>query len=138
MSKKKGILIIIVLGAILSIILLSINKPKHMYAHISIGCSVVYYTQQQNIGYITMEIEYMNNATEILKVEDAGLQKRLMNTNLPDIIGVNIFMRIPIYELEKNGINIDNFDALGLLIGTNQYDDYFYVRDVYLSTVEPR
>jgi len=132
MSKKKIIIIIISLAVILTVVLFLTDKPKHMNAHIGVGCSVVYYSQQQHIGYITIEFENINNATKVLKIEDEELQRRLLHTNLPDIIGVNIFMSIPVKELEKNGIDINHFDALDLLLGTNQYDDYFYVRDVYL------
>ena len=130
MSKKKSTIMFILLIIIVFLLagkLYSINNPRDFGASIAAGCSVIGYTQQQDVGYITLKIDAMTNPAKVLKVEDKELQKRLQQADLPEAIGVSIILDVPVKELTKNHISTNDFDGLDLLDSTNQYDDYFTV-----------
>ena len=101
MRKKKIVLIIFVIVAVISsVVLFFSNRPKDFSSFIGVGCSVEDYSQQQDIGYVTIKFDNMKK-TKLLKVEDKEVQKRLIQTNLPNIIGANMIMTIPSKELKR-------------------------------------
>ncbi len=134
MSKKKIILIMFITVAVISsVVLFLTNRPKDFSSFIAVGCSAEDYSQQQDIGYVTIKFDSMKNTTKVLKVEDKELQKELLQTNLPDIIGANMIMTIPTKELKSNHIDSNNLNVFDLLSGTNQYDNHITVVDVYFK-----
>lgn len=69
MSKKRTILIIfIAIAVISSVILFLANRPKNFSSFIAVGCSVEDYSQQQDIGYITIKFDSMKNTAKVLEV----------------------------------------------------------------------
>ncbi len=133
MGKKKIIFITSVIAVlVLSFVLFFNNRPKDFSSFIAVGCSAEDYSQQQDIGYITIKLDSMKNRTKVLKVEDRELQKQLLQTNLSDIIGANMIMTIPAKELKDIHIDFNNWNVFDLLHGTNQYDNYISVVEIFL------
>ncbi len=56
-----GILISVILVLTMVAIVFIVNKPEYMYSHIAIGCSVKGYSQQQDIGCLTLKIDDAKN-----------------------------------------------------------------------------
>ncbi len=134
MSKKKmGLLIAVVLVLIVVVIEFIVNKPKNMYSHISIGCSVEGYSQQQDIGYVAIKMEDAKNTIKRIKVEDKKLQKQLSETNLANIIGVNMLMTLPSKEIKNSHIDIYKINGFDLLCNTNTYDKYIVLMGISLK-----
>lgn len=134
MSKNKMILTIVIIVAVISSsALFLINRPKDYNSFIAVACSVVDYSQQEDIGYVTIQFDNMENMTKVLRVEDEELQKKLLQTNLPDIIGANMIMSIPAKELKSIHIDFNNLNVFDLLHGTNQYDNYIILVDISLK-----
>ena len=130
-KKKMGILISVVIAIVISIVFL-VNKPEGIYSHIAIGCSVEEYSQQQDIGYITLKIDDAKNTIKEFKVEDKELQKQLSEINLSNVIGVNMLMTLPAKEIKNAHIDINKINVLDLLCDTNTYDKYFVVTGISL------
>lgn len=128
MDKKKIILTISIAAVLLiSIILITYNRPRDLNSFIVVGCSIEAYIQEQDIGYLTINLENRNNTTKVLIVGDSELQKQLQQMELSNIIGVNIIMNIPASDLKNLHIDSDNPNIFNMLFNTNQYDNYFTV-----------
>lgn len=134
MSKKKNILFIFAVVAVISsVVLFFTNRGKDFSSFIAVGCSVENYSQQQDIGYVTIKFDHVKNTTKTLKVKDKELQKKLQQTNLSDIIGANMIITIPAKKLKSIHMDFKNLNAFDLLYGTNQYDNYISVTDIFLK-----
>lgn len=134
MEKKWSILITFALVVAIALSILFINKSRDFSSFIAAGASVEDYEQQADVGYITVEFDQLNkNTKKVFKVEDKELQSKLQQTNLLDIIGVNMTMTIPAKELKTTHIDIKNMDSFDLLDGTDQYDKYITVTDISLK-----
>lgn len=132
-KKKLGILISVVLVLTVVAIAFIVNKPKDMYSHIAIGCSVEGYSQQQDIGYVTLKIDDAKNTIKEIKVEDKELQKQLAEKNITNVIGVNMLMTLPAKEIKNSHIDIHNINVFDLLYDTNTYDKYIVVTGISLK-----
>lgn len=133
MGKKMGILISVVL--VLTVIASAFirNKPKYIYSHIAIGCSVERYSQQQDVGYVTLKIDDAKNTIKEFKVEDKELQKQLSEEDLTNVIGVNMLMTLPVKEIKNAHIDIHEINIFDLLCNTNIYDKYVVVTGISLK-----
>lgn len=134
MVKKRRIFIAVVLVAIIASVVLFINKPEDYSSFIASGSSAEGYEQQKEVGYITVDLDQLNNPSKkVLKVEDKALQSKLQQTNLADVIGVNMIMTIPAKELKSTHIDFDNMDIFDVLYATDEFDKYITVTDISLK-----
>ncbi|NLO82237.1 MAG: hypothetical protein GX094_04145 [Clostridiales bacterium] len=137
MDKKRIILILsAVVVLCLSTAVYNNNKPKDLTSFIAAGCSAEDYSQQEDIGYITLKLDGVKNRTMVLEVEDRELQEQLLQTDLSDIIGVNMVMTIPAKEINSLPVDPRNFDALKLLYNTDQYDGYIKIEKIFFGEME--
>ena len=132
-KKKMGILISVVLVLTVVAIAFIVSKPEDMYSHIAIGCSVEEYSQQQDIGYVTLKIDDAKNTIKEFKVVDKELQNQLAENNLTNVIGVNMLMTLPAEEMKKSHFDINTINVFDLLYNTNTYDKYIVVTGINLK-----
>jgi len=134
MINKKTVLIMLAIAVVISLVVVFFSsKPEDFSAFIAVGCAAEDYVQQQDIGYITIKLDNAKSITKVLKVEDKELQKKLQNTNLQDIIGVNMILTIPAEEFKAMNVDARNVNVLNLLYNSYDYDNYISVVNIFLN-----
>ena len=136
--KKKTI----ILFAILLVILVGIAcYMQYRYTHQSIksftatGCTAEGIIVKDSVSYLEVQFDDEKHTMKKIAVKDEEILKKISESNLQEIIGVNIASDIPKNVLEDVHLvsNINNFNPLQLLTETDKYDEFFEIADVSFS-----
>lgn len=110
-------------------ILYLIAGNRDYNAFISIGCEASAYTQEDEIGYLT--IVYREKEITV-KVQDPDLQNRLSDENPQNIIGVNLMLTLPGRLVREKHLPVENLDFFTYLYHNN-CDEYLVLQDVFFE-----
>ena len=136
--KKKTI----ILFAILLAILVGIAcYMQYRYTHQSIksftatGCTVEGIIVKDSVSYLEVQFDDEKHTMKKIAVKDEEILKKISESNLQEIIGVNIASDIPKNVLEDDHLvsDFNNFNPLQLLTETDKYDKFFEIADVSFS-----
>ena len=136
--KKKTI----ILFAILLVILVGIACfMQYRYTHQSLksftatGCTAEGIIVKDSVSYLEVQFDDEKHTAKKIAVKDEEILKKISESNLQEIIGVNIASDIPKNILEDDHLvsNINNFNPLQLLTETDKYDEFFEIADVSFS-----
>lgn len=136
--KKKTIIIF----AIFLVILVGIGCIlQYRYTHRSIKsfaaamCTIEGITVKDSVSYLEVQFDDEGHTVKKIAVKNENVLKKISESNIQEIIGVNIASDIPKKVLEENHLstNINDFNSLQLLMETDKYDDFFEVVDVSFS-----
>jgi len=136
--KKKTI----ILFAILLVILVGIAcYMQYRYTHQSIksftatGCTAEGIIVKDSVSYLEVQFDDEKHTMKKIAVKDEEILKKISESNLQEIIGVNIASDIPKNVLEDVHLvsNINNFNPLQLLTETDKYDKFYEIADVSFS-----
>ena len=136
--KKKTI----ILFAILLVILVGIACfMQYRYTHQSIksftatGCAVEGIVVKDSVSYLEVQFDDEKHTAKKIAVKDEEILKKISESNLQEIIGVNIASDIPKKVLEDDHLvsDFNNFNPLQLLTETDKYDEFFEIADVSFS-----
>lgn len=126
--KKRYLIIPILIILIILVVFLKYNKGIN--SSIAVMCSGQEYTEVDNTGYLKIVFDDEKNSTKTIMVKDEELKNELSNSNVEDIIGVQIFLHLPNDIIKENHINTYSFDATNFLLSTSDYDKYYEIADV--------
>ena len=132
-KKKFAYLLLVAIVIAFSILgaLSYINNNKDSSSFIALGCDASMYEQKSEIGYLTINYDNTINKRDIIvKVDDVNLQNSLSKSELANVIGVNLELKIPNKILREQHIDVDNFNPFEYLT-TDKFDDYLVLLDVF-------
>ena len=134
MYKKKFVyLLLVAIVIVFSIFgaLSYINNNKNCSSFIALGCDASMYEQKSEIGYLTIVYDNTINKRDIIvKVDDVNIQNSLSKSELANVIGVNLELKIPNKMLREQHIDVDKFNPFEHLT-TDKFDDYLVLLDVF-------
>ena len=129
--KKRYLIIPILIILIIFVVFLIHNKNKGIDSAIAaMMCSGQKYTEVDHTGYLKVVFDDENNSSKTIMVKDEELKKELSNSNIEDIIGIQIFLHLPNEIIKTNRIDKNSLDPINLLLSTSEYDKYYEIVDV--------
>lgn len=134
MYKKKWIYFSL-LAAVIAFSILGavyfVNSNKKCSSFIVLGCNASMYEQKSGVGYLTIVCDTLKSRREIIvKVEDVNLQNSLSESELENIIGVNLELTIPYKVLNNQHIDVNTFNPFEYLT-TDTFDEYLVLLEVF-------
>ena len=134
MYKKKWIYLSL-LAAVIAFSILGalyfVNSNKEYSSFITLGCDASMYEQKSGVGYLTIVCDTLKSKREIIvKVEDVNLQNSLSESELENIIGVNLELTIPYKVLNNQHIDVNTFNPFEYLT-TDTFDEYLVLLEVF-------
>lgn len=112
-------------------ILFSVYNNRNYSAFVAIGCNASRYEQESGIGYLTVTYGNTGHERDIrIRVNDAALQNTLSETELENVIGVNLEFMVPFKILREQHIAVESFNLFEHL-KNDTFDNYFVLLDVF-------
>jgi len=106
---------------------------KEHHSNIAMGCDPpTSYEQEDGVGYLTIPYANLDGWLR-MAVEDEALQKKLAQSDVGTVIGINLDVTVPNgawREMYPEGREFDGFSYLGSQYA-NQDSGYLVVREVY-------
>ena len=99
------------------------------------GCTVEGIVVKDSVSYLEVQFDDEKHTTKKIAVKDEEILKKISESNLQEIIVVNIASDIPKKVLEEDHLvsDFNNFNPLQLLTETDKYDEFFEIADVSFS-----
>ena len=135
MKKKRTILAILIVAIIIIVLCLvkyyCDNQSIKSFA--AIGCSVQELSTSNGVSSLKIILDDDENTAKTIALDDDIVEK-VKETDVKDIIGVNVVSDIPKKLLEEKHINIKSiFNPMQLLAASDEYDKYFEIVDISFS-----
>ena len=134
--KKRGAILAILIVAIIIIFLCLVKyyrDNQSIKSFAAIGCSVQELSTSNKGSSLKIILDDDKNTAKTITLDDDIVEK-VRETDVKDIIGVNIASDIPKKLLEEKHINIKSiFNPVQLLAASDEYDKYFKIVDISFS-----
>ena len=105
------------------------NGNKTINSFSAVMCSARDFYTSEDDSYLEVVFDDDRNTVKKISVKDEAVIEKISNSDLNDIIGVNIVSSVPEKILGEKHFRTDT-NALYLLIECEEFDDYFEVADV--------
>jgi len=136
--KKKTIilfamLLIVLVGVACFMQYRYVNQSMKTFA--AVMCTAREFTVTKSGSYLEIQIDDEKNTVKKIAVKDENVLKKISESNIQEIIGVNIASDIPKKVLEENHVttDINNYNFSQLLTETDKYDKFYEIADVSFS-----
>ena len=105
------------------------NGNKTINSFSAVMCSARDFYTSEDGSYLEVVFDDDRNTVKKISVKDEVVIEKISNSDLNDIIGVNIVSSVPEKILGEKHFRTDT-NALYLLIECEEFDDYFEIADV--------
>lgn len=105
------------------------NGNKTINSFSAVMCSARDFYTSEDGSYLEVVFDDDKNTVKKISVKDEAIIEKISNSDLNDIIGVNIVSSVPEKILGEKHFRTDT-NALYLLIECEEFDDYFEIADV--------
>ena len=133
--KKKSIMfaILIVVVIILSCLVKHHRDNQSIKSFAAIGCSVQELSTSDECSYLKIILDDDRHTIKTIALNDDIIEK-IRESDIKNIIGINIVSDIPKKLLEEKHVNTNaNFNPMKLLSESDEYDTYFKIVDISFS-----
>ena len=127
MKKKRTILAILIVAIIIIVLCLVKHycDNQSIKSFAAIGCSVQELSTSNKDSSLKIILDDDKNTAKTIALDDDIVEK-VRETDVKDIIGVNVVSDIPKKLLEEKHISIKSiFNPMQLLAASDEYDKYF-------------
>ena len=134
--KKKGVIfaILIVIVIIMLCLVKYYRDNRSIKSFMAIGCSVQEISISEEGSFLKIILDDDKHTIKTIALKDNDIIEMIKESDIKDIIGVNVVSDIPKKILEEKHITTSmNFNPLHLLAESNEYDTYFEIADVSFS-----
>ena len=135
MKKKRTILAILIVAIIIIVLCLVKHycDNQSIKSFAAIGCSVQELSTSNKDSSLKIILDDDKNTAKTIALDDDIVEK-VRETDVKDIIGVNVVSDIPKKLLKEKHINTSaNFNPMQLLAASDEYDKYFEIVDISFS-----
>ncbi len=131
--KKKFIVFFAFLAALLVTVgCLMQYKRTHqsIKSFTAVMCTAQDFFVSGEDSYLQIRFDDKKHTVKKIAVKDENIIKKILESNIHAIIGVNIISDIPKRVLDEKHLDSDTINALQLLVDYSEFDDFFEIADV--------
>ena len=125
---KKIIIPLIIVAIVVAGFIIG-GQGKSFDSSIATGCRVLEYTEQDDEGWLTIELTG-GGKPQTIAVRNEELKETLSGAIPEEIVGVQIILHIPDDVVKEKHLDTKNTDSIWLLINSDDFDEYYEIADI--------